>query len=143
MSVTNRPMKHVSELWKTTVGELFGQSVKAPSEVSQKMNYIHRNIADCLESGRLDAEGIRDRDKRCGQWIEELRSMEGHYSFLHSKWQKVIEAESYALNIERRANISALFFRVMTTVFVGLTIMGIYALAHYLCIPMPLMRMPI
>lgn len=65
----------------------------------------------------------------------------------YNQYKKYADAwhneEKKILNIERKAARMALLYRVLTTIFVGFTIMGIYWVAHCLGVPMPLMRMPI
>lgn len=101
----------------------------------------------------LASEMPKDKDKAISEFTRNHSSRQ-HWSYhMQSNHKMFLQYKNYAeawhnnekqiLNIERKAARMTLFYRVMTTIFVGFTIMGIYAVAHRWGVPMPLMRMPV
>jgi hypothetical protein len=64
------------------------------------------------------------------------------YRFSNTRYIDVTNLITQHDESEKRAHLRNLFYRTLTTLCVGLAIMGVYALAHCLGIPMPLMRLP-
>ena len=75
-------------------------------------------------------------------WIENINDLDKLAKEVESQRDKLLDKERSIMRIERKGHIMATCFRILTTAGIGLTIMGIYALAHWLEIPMPLMRLP-
>lgn len=101
----------------------------------------------------LASEMPKDKDKAVSEFTNN-HSNKQHWAFkIQSNHKQFNEYKTYAdawknaekqiLSIERKAARMTLFYRVLTTIFVGFTIMGIYAVAHHWGVPMPLMRMPV
>ena len=65
------------------------------------------------------------------------------YSFALARYEQITDLIRQSDLAETRAHRRNLFYRTLTTLAVGLSIMAIYALAHWLEIPMPLMRLPV
>lgn len=80
---------------------------------------------------------------KSSSWSYKLASNNALFNEYKTYAEAWHNAEKQILNIERKAARMTLFYRVMTTIFVGFTIMGIYAVAHHWGVPMPLMRMPV
>ena len=76
-------------------------------------------------------------------WMDKRRQLKSFFAEMDSKVTALMDVENTIHRNEARAQRRALLFRILTTLGVGLTIMGIYALAHCLGIPMPLMRTPL
>ena len=76
-------------------------------------------------------------------WIDMLEDLDNSVRSMARERDEFIDKEKSILRIERKQHLQNLMFRVLTTGAIGLTIMGIYALAHWLGIPMPLMRLPV
>ena len=64
------------------------------------------------------------------------------YSNSFSEFEQYRDIVLQSRRSETRAHLKNLLFRILTTLGVGLSIMGIYALAHWFKIPMPLMKLP-
>jgi hypothetical protein len=150
MASLNRPMKHISDWVK---------------DKASGQNLFHGNTTDSLQAfeGKLvrticEASGI---DFHHTEQIEaamhravrrspvEVNKLKAAKSTLET-YKKVKERldafesyESQAMSLERRASKIALFYRVVTTAAIGFVIMGIYALAAYWEVPMPLLRLPL
>ncbi len=73
-------------------------------------------------------------------WLRHKNNASNAFVELMKLHKDYINEENTIHRNERKAQTRALGFRIATTFFVGLTIMGIYAIAHWLDIPMPLMR---
>lgn len=96
-------------------------------------------------------------DKRSAESVEDLfrimnmdsydscnssfKSIKSEYSNSLIEFKKMRDITLQSRSAETRAHLKNLLFRTLTTLAVGLSIMGIYALAHYWSIPMPLMRL--
>ncbi|MCS6155340.1 hypothetical protein G3465_21050 [Shewanella baltica] len=72
-----------------------------------------------------------------------FKSIKSEYSKSLIEFKNMRDIALQSRSAETRAHLKNLLFRTLTTLAVGLSIMGIYALAHYLEIPMPLMRLPV
>lgn len=142
--MTNRPMKHVSELWSKLISGLgMGKGdLTSPDEFKKRMNTLFFNISVALDDRGRTSEDIKNRNGNEG-WIANANDIEREYATAYRYWKAFSDEEQYCLLIEKRANRIALFYRFLTTIAVGLGIMLIYGLAHGLGIPMPLMRVPL
>jgi len=113
------------------------------------MDYIITGIQKTIVSGgNVPLEYKNIMDNRGGtkaysnHWPDQIRRLLDNKEALSKKLSERYKQEDIINRIDRRAHQRAVLYRGLTTLTVGLTIMGIYAMAHFLEIPMPLMRMP-
>lgn len=135
-------MKSVSERWVKDINDRISFSADSGDQFKRRITTMLSNQYNALSQKKATPEDIKNRTHSSGSWVANLNEIEMQYLKLHSRWSMMNEQEEYSLSIERRANRIALVYRFLTTIAVGLGIMGIYGLAHYLGIPMPLMRLP-
>lgn len=88
----------------------------------------------------LDADDLTEQQK-ADSISSHLTQMQNSYVTVHNQLKKVTNEIKTINQVERTAQIRNLVFRILTTAFVGLTIMGIYFVANKFNIPMPLLRM--
>lgn len=136
-------MKSVSERWIKSITGKISFSADSGDKFKQRIDTMLLNQCIALSEEKATPEDIKNRKAGSGGWVENLNEIEMEYKKLHSRWSMMNEQEKYSLSIETRASRIALVYRFLTTIAVGLGIMGIYGLAHYLGIPMPLMRVPL
>ena len=81
-----------------------------------------------------------DRNNPGYEWRITVDKMHTQYSKLHDAYTQIMDMENSVHRSERRSQIRAVFFRIVTTLGVGLSIMFIYWLADYWGLSMPLSR---
>jgi hypothetical protein len=72
-----------------------------------------------------------------------LRDLNLNYAAASNYWKKAFDEDGRYLAVNIKYNIQAVFFRILTTLAIGFSIMLVYWVAHCLEIPMPLLRLPI
>lgn len=136
-------MKSVSERWIKSITGKISFTADPQDKFRKRIDTMLFNQCVALSEEKATPEDIKNRQADSGKWVENLNEIELQYNKLYSRWSMMNEQEKYSLSIETRASRIALVYRFLTTIAVGLGIMGIYWLAHILCIPMPLMRVPL
>lgn len=66
-----------------------------------------------------------------------------HYRKLHHTYTQLINEENLVQRLERSSQIRNVFFRILTTLGIGFSIMFVYWLASRWGISMPLLRLPV
>ncbi|WP_144207746.1 hypothetical protein [Shewanella donghaensis] len=96
-----------------------------------------------LSKNREHPQVLELLDKPNNSVSNRYRHLSSTYNFARNRYETICDETNTIERSETRAHRRNLFYRTLTTIFVGLAIMSIYAVAHYLEIPMPLMRLPI
>lgn len=71
-----------------------------------------------------------------------LRELKNNYTHACLYWKKAKDEDDRFLRVNIKFNIQAVFFRILTTLAIGFSIMLVYWTAHCLGVPMPLLRIP-
>ncbi|NVK36680.1 MAG: hypothetical protein HWE18_02030 [Gammaproteobacteria bacterium] len=101
----------------------------------------HQKVSNEYLSSIQKLDDIENFDPKNLQ--KSLNNFHNLYERLYKFSLHMSDEESLINRIESQAARRALFYRIMTTFGIGLTIMVVYAIAHENEIPMPLMRMPL
>jgi hypothetical protein len=121
--------------------------VKSNEEFTKLLKEIISEAADDAQSSRLEGSAlINSLDVISGSdrsWRQKYTTLTNAYSIACSERNSVLDERKQISWMERSTHNRNVFYRGLTTLTVGLTIMAVYALAHWLEIPMPLMRLPI
>lgn len=102
---------------------------------SELVNRIQNALEGNAPGGTYNGVNIRNN-------VESLKKIKTTYNQLHSDHQKYVKEEKLISKMELRAHTRYLIARILTTLGIGISIMGVYALAQWLEIPMPLMKLP-
>lgn len=127
------------------LNHLKDKSLKHLAKDDLKEDFYKKKVEELSHLiNELEDQYKEDKENRALlEWSRTVSSTKELYC-RHYNFAKNITNESLLINkIEHSAALRALIYRILTTAGIGLTIMGIYALAHCLNIPMPLMRLPI
>ena len=76
-------------------------------------------------------------------WPKTISNIKTIYSSHFNFSVSAMDESNVIDQIETASSRRALLYRILTTAGIGITVIGVYALAHYLNIPMPLMRIPL
>lgn len=153
--MANRPFHEVAELIRSRVGQVLDVQLHPPksdaveSSTNNLLNAIGnylidanprtpeeiKDFADELRSGKAV-----DKRSRSQFWPKYLMEVNSSYTAAYDAYFKIKDVENSAHRSERRSQIRAVFFRIVTTLGVGLSIMFIYWLADYWGLSMPLSR---
>ena len=144
-AMKNRPFKELTNRYvekAKNVKEEYFYSPKKPEEFSNSLNSALRNLHRHLLQNSKNIETVinpRAHNTKI-QWEKDFNSLEANYKNLHKLFFKLADEEKAILRIERKAHVTALFFRFLTTVGIGFGIMFVYYVAQELEIAMPLLR---
>ena len=125
--IQNKSFKHLAkddldiEKYKTTLLEI--------DELIKKIELSYKNNS-------YDQKELLD-------WSKTISNIKTRYSRHFNFSVSAMDESNVIDQIETASSRRALLYRILTTAGIGITVMGVYALAHYLNIPMPLMRIPL
>ena len=145
--MADRPHQNLSDrmssaLANLKIGELFGTSIKTPeafrSELNEMLDALHLQLSK--NPGEID--DIKNRHQRVnnGWSTKKERLLDSHRQTFNA-YNLIKDQENIITRVERRGHFYALGFRVLTTLGIGLSVIGIYWLANYWDVDMPLMRL--
>jgi len=119
--MTNRPHKELSDRVLNLIADV-------KSRVSHGRIDLQKNIA-------VHTELLK---KRCDPELHgEINEIERLYNALYGEFIKIVNEEQAIKRIETSAHRRALLYRTLTTILLGLCIIGIYALGQYFDVQMP------
>lgn len=104
-------------------------------------------LAEVRDAGPMTEEELRNRVLNCQN---AKKSWQGHYSQIRTSYLHLLR--DHAALVDEKRQIAEIenstlrrntLYRAITTLAVGFCIMAVYWVAHYFCIPMPLMRLPL
>ena len=113
---------------------------KNPNAFESTLNEMLKKLAKHLNEGGSIDDIVAEKPIGVDHWSENLANTRSSYRRLYDQHRDFIIEEKRIAAIEAKAAKRDLFFRVLTTIFVGLSIMCVYWLASLLSISMPLMR---
>jgi hypothetical protein len=142
--LNNRPYKELSNKYFVKLKERFNQinyTPKTSDEYSSLINTALYNLHVhlTLHDGSLDDIKTRKSSTQRG-WDTALSQIQTDHKTLLILYEFMKDEEKSINRIENKAHIRALFFRVLTTIGIGLGIMFIYYIAQEFGINMPLMK---
>lgn len=121
--------------------------VKSPDDFSKLLRKIIASAADEAQSSRCTGEelvssmsSIAGADR---SWRRDYTTLITAYGIAKQERDAILKEKVQIAEIEGSTHRRNVFYRGLTTLVVGLTIMTVYAVAHWLEIPMPLMRIPL
>ncbi|AUD60379.1 hypothetical protein AYJ58_13190 [Shewanella sp. Pdp11] len=123
----------------------------SPVRSPVKPELFKERMRNLVEQTLTELNAIATERQRIIKLLESPHnSLSNHYNPLHddysfalTRYDQITDLIRQSDLAETRAHRRNLFYRTLTTLAVGLSIMAIYALAHWLEIPMPLMRLPV
>jgi hypothetical protein len=98
-------------------------------------------IATSLENAQASAEKYSDVKNNVNG--TELDRVYAEYCRVHFRLEELRNEQQQINAMEVKAHRRNLFYRAATTLTIGFSIMAVYAVAHWLEIPMPLMKVPL
>jgi superoxide dismutase len=139
-----RPYQYLSEKFflATERAKEFISKGTSPAQYNSHMDSMLRKLNEQHNHPlkQSDIDKI-NQNTSSNSWQNEARKMRGAFHSLHNKYVTVLSEEKAIERIEKKAHRRALFYRILTTLGIGFSIMIVYWVAGKLGIKMPLMRM--
>ena len=149
----NRPFHELTERIASKTKDAITILSKTPSrdDVKRPVENMLSKIGDYLvaanpktpEELKKFAEELKNKDASPTQhhdWVHWRTTAINNYATAYNAYNRIADIEKGAHRSERKSQVRALFFRILTTLGVGLSIMFIYWLADYYELSMPLSR---
>lgn len=108
-----------------------GERIKEGESSPQKRRVLSESLISVSNSGPNGSD-----------WIGMLAELKDDYRTSYYAFERLYDTATVEHHIHVKAQRIALFYRVLTTLGIGGSIMIIYWIAHYFGIPMPMMRLP-
>ena len=107
-------------------------------DLDEMLDALHLQLSD--NSGEID--DIKNRHQRVnnGWSTKKERLLDSHRQTFNA-YNLIKDQENIITRVERRGHFYALGFRVLTTLGIGISVIGIYWLANYWDVVTPLMRL--
>ncbi|WP_073270959.1 hypothetical protein [Microbulbifer donghaiensis] len=146
--MTNIPFRDKAEKLQKKIVDLLPDRavirISTPTDFNNSSSFVLKKLHDELIRNSITPQDILDgKTNTHNGWANDFRQLESNYRRLHGIYERIISEEKIFDRAESKAHRRAVLYRFLTTAIVGLTVMGIYALAHWLEVPMPLMKLPI
>ena len=119
------------------------------NKIGQGLSSLHHTTKRLLGFEKIDLDSIENFEKKVERLKNDpndssyLNQVNASYSYIHSRYHKLIEEEKLIGRMERKAHIRNTFFRGLVTLVIGFSIMLVYWVASCLKIAMPLMKLPV
>ena len=120
-----------------------------PEKLGQGLTSLHHTTKRLLSFKKREPDSIQLFESK----VESLMAspddksykdqVQVAYSILYRTYQDLIEEENLINRMEKKANIRNTFFRGLTTLIIGFSIMFVYWVASYFGIAMPLLKLPV
>jgi hypothetical protein len=148
--MAERPHQNLSDKMLSAVkvlkdvggGEIFNMTrIKNAEQFSQEFDEmlaaLHLQLSN--NSGEIDDITNRHQTVSNGWTTKKDRLLASHNQAMRA-YDLIKDQENIIARIESRGHLYALFFRILTTLGIGMAVMGIYGLADIWGVDMPLMR---
>ncbi len=139
--MAKRPHQELSEnYFSDSEKDLIGYSASTVIKTPGEFEGVMREMLRCLDTQiskkttdheflTAEVERLNDPNNSNTPWIRQYNHLKNSFTILHSTFQEVCDKENAIHRIEKTAQKRALFFRVVTTISVGLSIMVLYSVA--------------
>ena len=116
---------------------------------AQELQVLLKNSLQDVVNYSRDASRVgKTHNEVVDQFIEELgnrsssaRELMQNYSKALNYWKLAYDEDERYLKVNKRFNVQAVLFRILTTLSIGFSIMIVYWVASCFNIPMPLLRL--
>ena len=114
------------------------------TRIGKGLSSMHRTTSRLLDFEKIRPVGISEFNKQISRLINDpddsiyRSTVISSYSELHSAYTSLTNEENTIARMERNAHIRNIFFRALTTLIIGFSIMFVYWVASCLGISMPL-----
>ena len=124
------------------------------SKKSVPANQFEKNLRDMIvlavnesreknQTGEEAIEILNGISITNNTWQKKYQELRTAYDITYTDRQALIDEKKQIGEIEHSTLQRNTFYRAITTLVVGFSIMAVYWVAHYFGIPMPLMRVPL
>ena len=149
--MAERPHQNLSDKMLSAVkvlkdvggGEIFNMTrIKNAEQFSQEFDEMLAALHLQLSNNSGEIDDIINSHQRTDKndWSSKKnRLIESHNQAMRA-YDLIKDQENIIARIESRGHLYALFFRILTTLGIGMAVMGIYGLADIWGVDMPLMR---
>tara|TARA_B110000211_G_C13880932_1_gene465086 strand:+ start:105 stop:551 length:447 start_codon:yes stop_codon:yes gene_type:complete len=146
--MADRPHQNLSDRMSSATKDIIDNKVvnfsrmKNPESFSRELDEMLAALHLQLNTSPGDIEDILKSHQRItnGWSTKKGHLLDSHRQTYHA-YTLIKDEENIITRVERRGHLYALGFRVLTTLFIGLSVMAIYALADHWGVDMPLMRL--
>jgi hypothetical protein len=116
--------------------------MKNPEAFSKHLDEMLDALHLQLSNGSGEIDDIKNCHERVNNgWSTKKERLLASHRQTFNAFNLIKDQEKTITRVERRGHLYALVFRVLTTLLIGLSVMGIYALADHWEVAMPLMRL--
>lgn len=148
INVSNRPNKALTDRFLDAVIRIKGTFSRPPLNINEfdtQISSMLTNIHEYLTVYKGKPGDIKNRlsNARRSKWTDDLSALSRNYNLLYNAYTALIDEENAINRIEKKAHMRAVFYRILTTLGIGFSIMFVYWVAQYLGISMPLMKLPV
>ena len=139
--VANRPFKSLSDKYNETLREIgVAGAPQSTQAFNEQVSSILKKLINFTKTNEITEQHILQIDSNItqGGWTAEIQALRNNYAILHQRYTKLSNAEKSINRIEGIAHRRALFYRILTTLGIGFSVMLVYYVAECLGISMPL-----
>lgn len=124
---------------KDRIDKPSGRVPTSPEHFNNDSKSLMGKIRDHANQHNFDPEDfVNQTSPNTNGWLKHLNRLQGSYKHTYEHFQDMSDEAKLLARLDAEAHRRAVFYRVLSTALIGLTIMGIYWLANCLDIPMPL-----
>ncbi len=124
-----------------------GQYKRSDEDIKKNLTEIILGVADEVRNKGSSNEELEEKIRNktavaTNGWLGTFSHVEACYKTVHEDYLQLVNEKKQIAEIENETHRRNVLYRGLTTLTVGLIIMTVYAVAQYLEIQMPLMRLP-
>ena len=141
-NLSDKMLSAVNVLKDVGGGEIFNMTrIKNAKQFSQEFDEMLAALHLQLSNNSGEIDDITNSHQRVANgWTTKKDHLLQSHNQAMRAYDLIKDQENIIARIESRGHLYALFFRILTTLGIGMAVMGIYGLADIWGVDMPLMR---